>query len=221
MTVFSKKPASKPWGARASQRKPGAACGARDADRLENGSSASSTTDSPESEDDEPVAVPLTYAQVWNKLLGWQARRDHSQAELNTKLRQFGADGEQIERALARLTEVGLQSDDRFADSLVRSQLLRGRGQRSIKQTLQQRGIAADHPALEEQTADIDWIAKAQELLQRRFGQQLSREQKDKARQVRFLQYRGYSLGQALSAINALSHSRDDDGFSLDPDFDG
>lgn len=211
MTVFSKKPASKPWGARASQRKPGAAYGKPE----------TSATDHPESEDDEPVAVPLTYAQVWNKLLGWQARRDHSQTELNTKLRQFGADSEQIERALARLTEVGLQSDDRFADSLVRSQLLRGRGQRSIKQTLQQRGIAADHPALEEQTADIDWIAKAQELLQRRFGQQLSREQKDKARQVRFLQYRGYSLGQALGAINALSHSRDDDGFSVDPDFDG
>lgn len=161
-----------------------------------------------------PEVVPPTYEQVWSKLLGWQTRRDHSCNELEAKLRQFGAEAEHIERALARLTELGLQSDDRFADALVRTQLARGRGQRAIKQTLQQRGIGADHTALQTQTADTDWVLHAQETLQRRFGTSPPADQKAKARQVRFLQYRGFSLGQALSAIN--SQTSDDIDYEFD-----
>lgn len=146
-----------------------------------------------------------TADQLWSKVLGWQSRREHSRAELTGKLAALGADASQIDTVLVRLGELGLQNDDRFADMLVRSQLRRGRGQRVIRQTLQQRGIASDHPALAWQTADVDWVAQARELLVRRFGESLSGEPRDKARQVRFLQYRGYSLSQALSAIASLS----------------
>lgn len=153
------------------------------------------------SDNDEPIVI--TAQQVWNKALSLQGRREHSRAELIQKLSQFGASQEQIEDALNRLVEYSLQSDDRFAESLVRSQLLRGRGQRSIKQVLQQRGLDAEHPALIEQTTDIDWEQRALDLLLRRFGTDLSRDMKDKARYIRFLQYRGFSMGQALTAMKA------------------
>lgn len=153
--------------------------------------------------DDEAEPVVITSQQVWNKALSLQGRREHSRVELTHKLKLFGASALQIEEALVRLAEYSLQSDDRFAESLVRSQLLRGRGQRAIKQVLQQRGLDAEHPALAEQTVDIDWTLKAQELLQRRFGVSLSREAKEKARYIRFLQYRGFSMGQAIAAMQA------------------
>ncbi|WP_068860097.1 regulatory protein RecX [Perlucidibaca aquatica] len=156
------------------------------------------------SDNDEPIVI--TAQQVWNKALSLQGRREHSRTELIQKLSQFGASQEQIEDALSRLVEYSLQSDDRFAESLVRTQLLRGRGQRSIKQVLQQRGLDAEHPALIEQTADIDWEQRALDLLLRRFGTELSQDMKDKARYIRFLQYRGFSMGQALTAMKlALS----------------
>ncbi len=153
--------------------------------------------------DDEAEPVVITSQQVWNKALSLQGRREHSRVELTQKLKLFGASAEQIEEALVRLAEYSLQSDDRFAESLVRSQLLRGRGQRAIKQVLQQRGLDAEHPALAEQTVDTDWTLKAQELLQRRFGVNLSRDAKEKARYIRFLQYRGFSMGQAIAAMQA------------------
>jgi len=136
------------------------------------------------SDNDEPIVI--TAQQVWNKALSLQGRREHSRTELIQKLSQFGASQEQIEDVLSRLVEYSLQSDDRFAESLVRSQLLRGRGQRSIKHVLQQRGLDAEHPALIEQTADIDWEQRALELLLRRFGTELSRDMNDKARYIRF-----------------------------------
>lgn len=153
--------------------------------------------------DDEVEPVVMTSQQVWNKALSLQGRREHSRAELTQKLKLFGASAVQIEETLVRLAEYSLQSDDRFAESLVRSQLLRGRGQRAIKQVLQQRGLDAEHPALAEQTVDTDWTLKARDLLQRRFGVNLSRDAKEKARYIRFLQYRGFSMGQAIAAMQA------------------
>lgn len=153
--------------------------------------------------DDEVEPVVMTSQQVWNKALSLQGRREHSRAELTQKLKLFGASAVQIEETLVRLAEYSLQSDDRFAESLVRSQLLRGRGQCAIKQILQQRGLDAEHPALAEQTMDTDWTLKARELLQRRFGANLSRDAKEKARYIRFLQYRGFSMGQAIAAMQA------------------
>ena len=171
---------------------------------------------------DEAEPVVITSQQVWNKALSLQGRREHSRVELTQKLKFFGASAVQIEEALARLAEYALQSDDRFAESLVRSQLLRGRGQRAIKQVLQQRGLDAEHPALAEQTVDTDWTLRAQQLLQRRFGDILSREAKEKARYIRFLQYRGFSMGQAIAAMQAglAAKAGDDEASWLGADED-
>lgn len=164
-------------------------------------------TKKPASEADLESGQPaaLTAEQLWGRVLGWQTRREHSRAELVVKLSRLGAEPDQVESLLGRLGELGLQNDDRVADLLVRSQLRRGRGQRVIREVLQQRGIAADHPALAEQAAELDWVGQARALLSRRFGESLSRAPADRARYVRFLQYRGYSLSQSLAAIDSLS----------------
>lgn len=159
-------------------------------------------------------AVAITPEQAWSRLLGWQARREYSRGELATKLRQLGVTAELAESLLLRLSELGLQNDDRYAEALVRSQLQRGRGQRVIRQRLKESGIAPDHPALAEQSADLDWAASARELLRRRFGEAPAGEQRERARRVRFLQYRGFSLGQALAALGP----GDDPDEAFDPD---
>lgn len=155
-------------------------------------------------------AAPLTPEQVWGRLLAWQARREHSRAELAGKLAGLGVVPDAAEPALDRLAELGLQNDDRYAEMLVRSQLQRGKGRQAIRQALQQRGLDRDHPALAEQADDLDWVARAVELLQRRFGDRAgesAHDERERARQVRFLQYRGFSLGQALGALKVLHQS--------------
>lgn len=158
----------------------------------------------------EASAPAPTDEQLWALLLRWQTRREHAEAELRRKLSQRQASPEQCERLLARLQAVGLQSDDRYADVLVRSQLQQGRAARAIRQRLQQAGIPADAEAVQAQLADVDWISRATAVLQRRFGTALAVTPQARARYVRFLQYRGYTLSQSLAAIRQAGCPCDD-----------
>lgn len=147
---------------------------------------------------------PLSSEQVWNRLLAWQTRREHTQYELSAKLQQLDVASEIIQASLLKLTEYGLQSDDRCAEAIVRGQLQRGRGRRAIAQRLQQKGLAAEHPALVELTENLDWIEEARQLLQRRFAGASLLELKVQARCVRFLQYRGFTLTQSIAAMKSF-----------------
>lgn len=152
------------------------------------------------------IDEPLTAEQVWGRLLAWQTRREHTQHELKVKLSQLGVTNELAEQSLAKLVDYGLQDDDRCAEGIVRGQLQRGRGRRAIAQRLQQKGLAAEHPALHEQTEHLDWVKEAASLLQRRFGDTPKDDPKAQAKRVRFLQYRGFSLTQAIEAMNSLKY---------------
>lgn len=163
----------------------------------------------------DPAAAP-TDEQLWAALLRWQTRREHAQAELQRKLAQRQATPAQAERLLARLQALGLQSDDRYAEGLVRSQLQRGRAARAIHQRLQQAGIAADDESVQAQLAEVDWVARAVALLQRRFGESLAQDDKARARYLRFLQYRGYSLPQSLAALRQAGTAPGDDSSPQD-----
>ncbi|MEO6699602.1 MAG: regulatory protein RecX [Paraperlucidibaca sp.] len=150
------------------------------------------------------IDEPLTAEQVWSRLLGWQTRREHTTHELKTKLSQLGVAEALAEQSLTKLVEYGLQDDDRCAEGIVRSQLQRGRGYRAIAQRLQQKGLAAEHPALAAQTENLDWVEEAAALLHRRFGETPADDPKAQAKRVRFLQYRGFSLTQAIEAMKSL-----------------
>jgi len=149
-------------------------------------------------------APSLTTEQLWSRLLAWQARRDHSRVELTRKLQQLGAEPDVTDALLVRLGELGLQDDDRYAGALVRSQLVRGRGLQSLRQQLRDKGLATDHPALEAETADIDWTERARSLVQRRLGSRSLTDPREQARQLRFLVYRGFSQAQAMQAVRLI-----------------
>lgn len=157
--------------------------------------------------DSEPI---WSADQLWSKVLAWQTRREHSRRELEQKLRRIDAKPDQIEAVLLKLIEYNLQSDQRFAESLVRSQINRGRAARVIKQRLQVAGVSADEPELVTQLSQVDWESEATNQLRKRFGQPLSKEPKEKARYIRFLQYRGYSMSHAIAAISRLGVRVDD-----------
>lgn len=148
----------------------------------------------------EIVAVLLP-EQAWSRVLVWQTRREHSRSELTNKLLRLGADEALIERLLVRLADLGLQSDERVAEGVVRAQLQRGRGLRIIRQALQRKGVEADAEVLSALDQSQDWVGTARGLLVRRFGEQPPGDAREQAKRVRFLQYRGFSLDQALTAL--------------------
>jgi regulatory protein len=71
------------------------------------------------------------------------ARREHSRAELVRKLAARGAPAELADEVLDSLAARRLQSDERYAESLVTSRIGRGQGPVRIRRELAERGVGA------------------------------------------------------------------------------
>ena len=124
------------------------------------------------------------------------ARREHGRAELTRKLRQRGAPPELIDSALDRLAEEGLLNEARYLESYIASRARAGCGPVRIREELAQRGLprAAVEQALSQ--CEVDWTEQLREVWRRKFAGQLPQDAKERARQGRFLVYRGYPLDQ-------------------------
>jgi regulatory protein len=136
---------------------------------------------------DNPVAV----RRVAMDLL---ARREHSRVELQRKLRLRGAPAELITSALDRLAEQGLLSDARFLQCFVASRARGGHGPVRIREDLAQRGLPREDIEQALRAAEVDWAEQLRELWQRKFSGQLPIDARERAKQGRFLAYRGYPL---------------------------
>ena len=128
------------------------------------------------------------------------ARREYARAELRSRLQTLGATRDEVERVLDELEQNGYLSDARFAQALVAQKAGRY-GKRAIAHQLRQKQVAPD--AAVDALASIaltDELADATALWRRRFGA-LPKDEREKARQVRFLQARGYSITIALKVL--------------------
>ncbi len=129
------------------------------------------------------------------------ARREHSRAELRARLVATVAPPEEVDVALDEVAALGYLSDARFAQSEV-SRKAGAWSRRAIAESLKGKGVPAEVAAAAMEahgTEDGDAMVA---LWRRRFGAPPANE-RDKARQVRFLQSRGF----ALSAIFKLLRS--------------
>ena len=138
------------------------------------------------------------------------ARREYARAELGERLMHRGADAAEVTRVLDELEQLGYLSDVRFAQMLVTQRAGRY-GKRAIAHALTQRRVAS--PAA--QTAldalkNVDELADASALWERRFGS-LPRDERERARQIRFLIARGYNLAIALKVVGRPAADGDTD----------
>ena len=129
------------------------------------------------------------------------ARREHSRVELSRKLRARGMPDELVDEVLGSLAARRLQSDERYAESLVNSRVSRGQGPVRIRRDLSQQGIPEAEIDAVLAAAPVDWYDLARDTRRRRFGTGVPAEWKERARQARFLQYRGFTGDQIREAI--------------------
>ena len=137
------------------------------------------------------------------KAMDYLARREYGQDELVRKLESAGYASEVAADAVAQLTEDGLQSDSRFAGSFVQSRVNQGKGPVRIRQELKERGLRSSAVEVALDEADTDWFELAREVRVRKFGPDLPGEFAEKARQMRFLQYRGFESVQIQAAVSS------------------
>lgn len=150
-------------------------------------------------------------AKLRNKALRLLTTREHSREELMRKLAQAKARRarneaaapapvkDEVERVIDELTAQGWQSDDRYAEAIVR-RLTGQASRRFIEDKLAQTGIKKDvaQLALEALAQDENEVAKA--LWERRFGNVPS-DDKERQKQIRFLLSRGFHLGDAFKIV--------------------
>jgi regulatory protein len=142
-------------------------------------------------------------------VLRWLARRDYGRAELAARLRARGVAPDAIEPVLDEFVALGYLSDERYAHALVAQRVGRY-GRRAIVHELKDRQIPHDVlQAAIAPLADRDETAEAAALRERRFGAP-PRDERDKARQFRFLVSRGYAAGVALKVLRQSGVSIDD-----------
>ncbi len=132
------------------------------------------------------------------------ARREYSRTELASRLSAKGHAPDAIAECLDVLADQGLQSDTRFAESFLRSRMLRGQGPLKIRQELSQRGIERelirDAFAEQDDQGEFDWLALACETLARRFSGP-GDTPRERARRERFLAGRGFDFDQVRHAL--------------------
>ena len=150
--------------------------------------------------DDDKFLDPI---EARKKAMDYLARREHARGELLKKLTSFGFDPGVSEDAIAQLIDDGLQSDRRFVEAFIRSRISQGKGPAKIRADLRERGVgsALIDEGLNE--ADQDWHKLAREVRVKKFGTGRAGDFKEKARQMRFLQSRGFEQDHIKAAISA------------------
>jgi len=141
------------------------------------------------------------------KAMDYLARREYGRQELEQKLVAAGFESQTVTATVAKLTGEGLQDDRRYVDNFTRSRIGQGKGPVRIRQELGERGL--DGGLVDDVLGQLaeDWFELACEVRVRKFGPGLPREFKEKARQMRFLQYRGFESSQIQAAVD--SHGDD------------
>jgi len=138
------------------------------------------------------------------------ARREYSTAEAAAALVRKGYDAEVVAATVLELCEERLLDDSRYAEALVRMLTNRGQGPQRVRMALQQAGIAPESAAAALDTAP-DWMLLAADVRRRKFGARIPTDWPGRARQMRFLQYRGFSTDHIASALGSSGDDTETD----------
>ena len=158
------------------------------------------------------------------------SRREYGKAELKQKLIDKEQDPEKIDALLDEFEEKGYQSDYRTTLMLIRENIRKGRGRGRIKQEFYRKKIAM--PGNIDELIDmanseseefrefvdpddslvegVDWLKLAVEARTKKYGDTIPVEQKEKAKQLRFLQYRGFKTDICFAALNYTVETLDE-----------
>jgi len=136
------------------------------------------------------------------------ARRDFSASDLRRKLKERGFVEPAIESVLAELSASNLINDDRYGENVVAYRARRGQGPARIRQELKQSGLSADaiQTTMDKAKDDgPDFVSLARAARARKFGPELPKDWKERSRQARFLQYRGFSTDHIRAVLEGFT----------------
>ena len=146
--------------------------------------------------------VAKTEPSLRARAMRFLARREHSRAELQRKLSAVAEEGDDVEALLDELAQKGWLSDARFAELAVRSKARRF-GPLKVAYQLRAKGVGEETIALAFASAGSEGAADLEKVWRRRFSNAPA-DQRERGRQVRFLQGRGFGLDDILRFLKGM-----------------
>lgn len=156
--------------------------------------------------------APLDADAARGRALKLLSRREHSAAELAFKLRQRGADEAVADVAVARMREAGWQSDERYAEMLVRNRVAQGYGPLRIRADLAAAGIPEAEARAALAAAQADWSELCATLRERRFRAP-PRTAAEWQKQYRYLASHGFAADAIRGALKRFTAAPAEDGW--------
>jgi len=149
----------------------------------------------------EAQAAEADERTVRTAALALLAGRDFGRAELARRLARRGYPAQLVAAVVEALVAERLLSESRFVEQFIRQHAGRGHGPVRIRAELRERGTAQDEVEAGLEAATEDWVALARDTRRRRFGVSPPGDYAERARQARFLQYRGFTAEQIRAAL--------------------
>ena len=154
-------------------------------------------------DDPQPKPKGLTGSRLRSYAFAVLTRREYSKADLIEKLALYAMDREEVLKLVDELAKENYQSDQRVAEIMLSSQKRKGKGPNRIKLALKSKKI--DTSLIQEELKETDWTEQAYQLKVKKYGAKVEKELKLKAKQIRFLMYRGFEMDAIMKAISRKS----------------
>jgi len=129
------------------------------------------------------------------------ARREHSAAEIRQKLQQREFSSSEIDEVVVELQKGDWLSDERFTEAYIRSRRLKGFGPVRIAVELRERGVDETLVSRYLLADDEVWVQTMREEYQRKYRGTSYEDYQEKAKRMRFLQYRGFPLDKIHEVV--------------------
>lgn len=133
------------------------------------------------------------------------ARREHSAWELTTKLLKKSYSAEEIQGALQECQRLGLQSESRFVESVLRTRIAQGYGPLKIRRELQ--NLQVDENLINDtlQYEQDNWQACAKRVWEKKYKNHGDFSYMGLQKQKQFLLYRGFASDTITALFKDIS----------------
>jgi regulatory protein len=138
---------------------------------------------------------------LMGRALRYLSRREHSRQELRKKLLPYAESEIELDELMVKLEAQSWLSDERFAESLVRRKSEQY-GSLKIVDELKQQGIEGDSLLEIKERLKISDATRAWELWQRKFDSMVTKDPKEKSKQMRYLVSKGFPLSVVTRIVD-------------------
>ena len=149
----------------------------------------------------------LTASRLRSYAFALLTRKEYAKAELIEKLCLYAEDRNEVLALVDELSRENYQSDQRVAEMMLSSQMRKGKGPNQIKMKLKNKKV--DHQLIQDELKETNWAQQAYELKVKKYGTDVATDQKLKAKQIRFLMYRGFEMDAIMKAISRKPNEYD------------